>query len=65
MVIIRTIFNFLGGDFLMKNRDKRRKKKRDFFKDYLKNKLENWKPKLGKEPTSNMKDPKDQNKDFT
>ncbi|WP_179924652.1 hypothetical protein [Priestia megaterium] len=49
----------------MKNRDKRRKKKRDFFKDYLKNKLENWKPKLGKEPTSNMKDPKDQNKDFT
>ncbi|MFL0574405.1 hypothetical protein ACH0BK_25805 [Priestia megaterium] len=39
----------------MKNRDKRRKKKRDFLKDYLKNKLRNWKPGLGKEPTSNSK----------
>ncbi|WP_169305245.1 hypothetical protein [Priestia megaterium] len=39
----------------MKNRDKRRKKKRDFLKDYLKNKLGNWKPGLGKEPTSNAK----------
>ncbi|MBK0009969.1 MULTISPECIES: hypothetical protein [Priestia] len=39
----------------MKNRDKRRKKKRDFLKDYLKNKLGNWKPGLGKEPTSNSK----------
>ena len=36
----------------MKNTDKRRKKKRDFLKNYLKNKLGNWKPRLGKEPTS-------------
>ncbi|MCM3796457.1 hypothetical protein [Priestia megaterium] len=39
----------------MKNRDKRRKKKRDFLKDYLKDKLGNWKPRLGKESTSNSK----------
>jgi hypothetical protein len=39
----------------MKNRDKRRKKKRDVLKDYLKNKLGNWKPRLGKEPTSKSK----------
>ncbi|MDR7207458.1 putative metal-dependent hydrolase [Priestia megaterium] len=39
----------------MKNRDKRRKKKRDSLKDYLKNRLENWKPRLGEEPTSNSK----------
>ncbi|WP_176524245.1 hypothetical protein [Priestia megaterium] len=39
----------------MKNRDKRRKKKRDFLKDYLKDKLGHWKPRLGKEPTSNSK----------
>ena len=39
----------------MKNRNKRRRKKRDFLKDYLKNKLGNWNPRLGKEPTSNSK----------
>ncbi|MFC3885110.1 hypothetical protein ACFOU2_17205 [Bacillus songklensis] len=48
----------------MKNRDKRRKKKRDFLKDYLKNKLKNWKPKLGKEPASNLKTSEQQNRDL-
>ncbi|WP_192885644.1 hypothetical protein [Priestia megaterium] len=48
----------------MKNRDKRRKKKRDFLKDYLKNKLGNWKPRLGKEPTSNSKTMTHENKNL-